>query len=56
MTDLDTRRRTGAWWQRELLGLYFPAVGLSSDVEMATDARDLREGERAQRSDPGEHG
>jgi hypothetical protein len=22
MTDLETRRRTGAWWQRTLLGLY----------------------------------
>jgi hypothetical protein len=26
MSDLATRRRTGAWWQRELLGTYFPAI------------------------------
>jgi hypothetical protein len=25
MTDLATRRRTGQWWERELLGLYVPA-------------------------------
>lgn len=24
MTDRETRRRTGAWWQRELLGIYVP--------------------------------
>jgi hypothetical protein len=29
MTDRATRRRTGAWWTRELLGLYFPAARLS---------------------------
>jgi lipase maturation factor 1 len=30
MTDRDreTRRRTGAWWQRELLGLYVPPCTL----------------------------
>jgi hypothetical protein len=32
-TDLETRRTTGAWWRRELVGLYFPAVSLSSNVE-----------------------
>jgi hypothetical protein len=24
MTDLETRRRTGAWWRRTLIGPYFP--------------------------------
>ena len=24
MTDLETKRRTGAWWQRELIDTYFP--------------------------------
>jgi hypothetical protein len=24
MTDLATRRRTGAWWKRKLLGTYYP--------------------------------
>ncbi|WP_317987881.1 lipase maturation factor family protein [Hyalangium gracile] len=28
MTDLDTRRHTGAWWTREPLGLYVPPVAL----------------------------
>ncbi len=27
-TDLETRRRTGAWWKREPRGSYLPAVGL----------------------------
>ena len=27
-TDLATRRRTGAWWRRELVGTYVPAVTL----------------------------
>ena len=27
-TDLQTRRRTGAWWKREFVGLYLPAVSL----------------------------
>ena len=29
MTDRATRRRTGAWWRRELVGVYFPPCGLS---------------------------
>jgi hypothetical protein len=28
MTDREERRRTGAWWRRELRGLYFPPVRL----------------------------
>jgi Uncharacterized protein conserved in bacteria len=27
-TDFETRRRTGAWWKRELIGPYLPAVSL----------------------------
>jgi lipase maturation factor 1 len=27
-TDVETRRRTGAWWKRELTGTYLPAVSL----------------------------
>jgi Lipase maturation factor len=27
-TTSDERRKTGAWWKRELRGLYFPAVSL----------------------------
>jgi hypothetical protein len=26
--DLDTKHATGAWWQRELKGLYFPVISL----------------------------
>ncbi len=26
MTDLETKRHTGAWWRRELIGTYFPAA------------------------------
>ncbi|HUS67072.1 MAG TPA: lipase maturation factor family protein [Kofleriaceae bacterium] len=29
MTDRGTRKETGAWWHRERLGLYFPAVQLA---------------------------
>ena len=29
MTDLETKRRTGAWWRRELIGTYFPTSSLS---------------------------
>ena len=28
MTAFETRRRTGAWWRREKLGPYFPAISL----------------------------
>jgi hypothetical protein len=30
MTDPETRRRTGAFWRRERIGSYFPAIALSS--------------------------
>ncbi len=30
MTDLATRRRTGAWWKRSELGLYVPPVALGA--------------------------
>jgi hypothetical protein len=29
MTDLETRRRTGAWWTRERVGLYLPPLSLA---------------------------
>ncbi|MDC3960995.1 lipase maturation factor family protein [Polyangium jinanense] len=29
MTDIETRRRTGMWWERERLGLYFPAITIA---------------------------
>jgi predicted DCC family thiol-disulfide oxidoreductase YuxK len=29
MTDRQTRRRTGAWWRRELIGVYVPPVRLA---------------------------
>jgi hypothetical protein len=29
MTDLETKRRTGAWWRRELVGPYFPSCTLA---------------------------
>jgi hypothetical protein len=29
MTDRETRRRTGAWWRRELRDVYFPEVSLA---------------------------
>jgi hypothetical protein len=29
-TDADTKRRTGAWWQRQPKGLYLPSVGLKT--------------------------
>jgi hypothetical protein len=28
MTDLATHRRTGAWWSRRLIGVYFPRAEL----------------------------
>jgi hypothetical protein len=28
-TDIRTRRRTGLWWRRELVGTYFPACALA---------------------------
>ena len=29
MTDRATRKRTGAWWDRRLIGTYFPTSSLS---------------------------
>ena len=29
MTDIATKRRTGAWWRRELIDTYFPAATLT---------------------------
>jgi predicted DCC family thiol-disulfide oxidoreductase YuxK len=33
-TDAETRRKTGAWWRREPLGTYLPAVGLKADAAL----------------------
>ena len=33
-TDWETRRKTGAWWKREPLGTYLPAVGLRADAAL----------------------
>ncbi|MDI1443544.1 lipase maturation factor family protein [Polyangium sp. 6x1] len=35
MTDVATRRRTGMWWERERLGLYFPPISLAKDEAAA---------------------
>jgi lipase maturation factor 1 len=35
MTDRETRRRTGAWWRRELMGTYVPAIELASPRKRA---------------------
>jgi hypothetical protein len=32
-TDWPTRRRTGAWWERELRGVYLPVLALREDRE-----------------------
>jgi hypothetical protein len=34
MTDLETRRRTGQWWQRTLLGQYFPPCTLARPQDL----------------------
>jgi hypothetical protein len=31
MTSRETRRHTGLWWERTLLGHYFPACQLASN-------------------------
>jgi hypothetical protein len=33
MTDLETHRRTGAWWTRKKLGVYVPTVSLGRGEE-----------------------
>jgi predicted DCC family thiol-disulfide oxidoreductase YuxK len=30
-TDFETRRKTGAWWKRQPLGLYLPPVGMKAN-------------------------
>lgn len=42
MTDLATRRATGAWWRRERIGLYFPPVSLSRQSLEEREARSTR--------------
>jgi hypothetical protein len=41
-TDLATKRRTGLWWNRKMLGLFAPEIGLRPDgrfgiVEMPSE-------------------
>jgi hypothetical protein len=36
-TDPKTKRTTGAWWRRELRGLYCPALKLSADGTIDMD-------------------
>jgi hypothetical protein len=46
MTDLRTHRRTGAWWTRREIGVYFPACGLAgnrANVSGQFFARTLRD-------------
>jgi len=35
MTDRETRKRTGVWWQRERVGVYFPVVAFGPDEAVA---------------------
>lgn len=37
-TSLDEKRRTGNWWQRELLGLYAPELTITADGRLAAVA------------------
>ena len=37
MTNLETKRRTGAWWQRELIGTYFPTSTLRGASEASIE-------------------
>jgi lipase maturation factor 1 len=37
-TDSETRRRTGAWWAREPLGTYLPAIGLKDVASLPLSA------------------
>jgi hypothetical protein len=32
-SDWETRRQTGAWWDRKLVGEYLPAIGLRGDAQ-----------------------
>jgi hypothetical protein len=32
-TDWETHRRTGAWWKREPLGVYLPAIGIRATAQ-----------------------
>jgi hypothetical protein len=36
MTDIEVRRRTGLWWERKLLGPFFPVATLASQGSMVT--------------------
>lgn len=36
-TDWETKRKTGAWWRRELLGLYAPVIDRTPDGKFVLD-------------------
>jgi predicted DCC family thiol-disulfide oxidoreductase YuxK len=45
-TDFATRRRTGAWWERERIGLYLPPLSLREDINppyRTPNVRNLRD-------------
>ena len=33
-SDWETRRRTGAWWKREPLGMYLPPIGMKANASL----------------------
>jgi predicted DCC family thiol-disulfide oxidoreductase YuxK len=34
-TDFETRRKTGAWWKRQPLGIYLPPVGMKANAYLS---------------------
>ena len=38
-TDFETRRKTGAWWKREPVGVYLPPVGMKANARLANADR-----------------
>jgi len=38
-TNWAIRRKTGAWWQRELRGVYLPVLALREDVPLNNQTR-----------------
>jgi hypothetical protein len=54
-TDFSTKRTTGAWWRRKLVGAYFPAVSLPVEGRVETPRQSLsgRQGSSAKGSTSG---
>jgi hypothetical protein len=42
VTDLRTRRETGAWWARTRVGIYVPACSLEAAVDLQPPRGELR--------------